>query len=111
MANSVLIVGAAPGLSAALACLCTRNAIAVALAAHNNNKREAIFSETDASQHLCDASDADQVTSLFAELDNTIGTPDMVAYNPSARVPEPSQDLDPSSTKKALNTTCYGAFW
>ncbi|MDA9823761.1 oxidoreductase, partial [Paracoccaceae bacterium] len=25
-------------------------------------------------------------------------------------MPEPSQDLDPPSTKKALNTTCYGAF-
>ena len=45
MANSVLIVGASPG---ALACLCTRNGMAVALAAHNINKREAIFAETDA---------------------------------------------------------------
>ena len=111
MANSVLIVGANPGLSAALACLCTRNGMAVALAAHNINKREAIFAETDASQHLCDASDADQVASLFAELDNTIRTPDMVVYNPSARVPGPSQDFDPHSTKKALDTTCHGAFW
>ena len=82
MANSVLIVGAAPGLSAALACLCARNGMAVALAARNINKREAIFAETDASQHLCDDSDADQVASLFAELDNTIRTPDMVVYNP-----------------------------
>ena len=82
MANSVLIVGAAPGLSAALACLCARNGMAVALAAHNINKCEAIFAETDASQHLCDASDADQVASLFADLDHTIGTPDMVVYNP-----------------------------
>ena len=85
--------------------------MAVALAAHNINKREAIFAETDANQHLCYARDADQVASLFAELDNTIRTPDMVVYNPSARVPGPSQDLGPHSTKKALNTTCYGAFW
>ena len=111
MANSVLIVGAAPGLSAALACLCTRNDMAVALAARNINKLKAIFAETDASQHQCNASDADQVASLFADLDHTIGTPDMVVYTPSARVPGPSQDLGPHSTKKALNTTCYGAFW
>ena len=111
MANSVLIVGAGPGLSAALACLCTRNGMAVALAARNIKKLKAIFAETDASQHLCNASDADQVASLFAELDHTIGTPDMVVYNPSALVPGPSQNLDPHSTKKTLNTTCYGAFW
>ena len=59
-----------------------QSGMAVAVAAHNINKREAIFAETDASQHLCDASDADQVASLFAELDNTIRTPDMVVYNP-----------------------------
>ena len=82
MANSVLIVAAGPVLSATLACLCTRNGMAVALAACIINKREAIFAETDASQHLCAASDADQVASLFAELDNTIGRPDMVVYNP-----------------------------
>ena len=34
----------------------------------------------------------------------------MVVYNPSAQVSGPSQDLDAHSTKKALNTTCYGAF-
>ena len=82
MANSVLIVGAAPGLNAALACLCTRNGMAVALAARNIDKLEAIAVETDASLHQCDASDADQVASLFAELDNTIRTPDMVVYSP-----------------------------
>ena len=111
MANSVLIVAAGPVLSAALACLCTRNGMAVALAACIINKREAIFAETDASQHQYDASDADQLASLFADLDHTIRTPDMELYNPSARVPRPSQDLEPHSTKKALNTTCYGAFW
>ena len=82
MANSLLIVGAGPGLSAALARLFSRNCMAVALAARNINKLQAIAAETDASLHQCDASDADQVASLFADLDNTIGTPDMVVYNP-----------------------------
>ena len=84
--------------------------MAVALAACIINKREAIFAETDASQHQYDASDADQLASLFADLDHTIRTPDMELYNPSARVPGSSQDLDAHSTKKALNATCYGAF-
>ena len=48
MANSLLIVRAAPGLSAALAYLFTKNGMAVALAARNINKRKAIFAETDA---------------------------------------------------------------
>ena len=107
---SVVIVGAGPGLSGALARLCARNGMAVALAARNINKLKTIAAETDASLHQCDASDANQVAGLFADLDNTIGTADMVVYNPSARVPGPIQDLDPHSTKQALNTTCYGAF-
>ena len=82
MADSVLIVVAGPGLTATLAILCTRNGMAVALAARNINKLKAIFAETDASQHQYNASDADQVASLFADLDHTIGTRDMVVYTP-----------------------------
>ena len=79
---SVVIVGAGPGLSSALARLCARNGMAVALAARNINKLKTIAAETDASLHQCDASDANQVAGLFADLDNTIGTADMVVYNP-----------------------------
>ena len=110
MGNSVLIVGAGLGLSAALARLCARDGMTVALAARNIDKLETIAAETRASLHQCDASDADEVARLFADLDDTIGSPDLVVYNPSARVPGPIQDLDPEITKQALNTTCYGAF-
>ena len=82
---SVVIVGAGPGLSGALARLCARNGMAVALVARNINKLKTIAAETDASLHQCDASDANQVAGLFTDLDNTIGTADMVVYNPSAR--------------------------
>ena len=110
MGNSVLIVGAGLGLSAALARLCARDGMTVALAARNIDKLETIAAETRASLHQCDASDADEVARLFADLDDTIGSPDLVVYKPSARVPGPIQDLDSEITKQALNTTCYGAF-
>ena len=47
---------------------------------------------------------------MFAALDENVGTPDLVIYNPSAAVRGPIQDLDPEKTKEAINITCYGAF-
>ena len=92
MGNSVLIVGAGLGLSAALARLCARDGMTVALAARNIDKLETNAAETRASLHQCDASDADEVARLFADLDDTIGSPELVVYNPSAPVPGPIQD-------------------
>ena len=47
---------------------------------------------------------------MFSALDVSVGTPDIVIYNPSTRVNGPIQDLDPEKTKEAINVTCYGAF-
>ena len=110
MAESVLIVGAGQGLSASLARLCAREGMSVALAARNIDKLDDLAAETNASLHKCDAADNDDVAKLFTELDATIGTPDLVIYNPSARVRGGIADLDPSATLDALKITCFGAF-
>ena len=110
MGQSLLIMGAGPGLSASLARLGAREGMTVALGARNIDKLEILGRETGASLHQCDASKAKDVAQMFTDLDGTIGTPDMVVYNPSARVRGPIQDLDPENTKKAIDITCYGAF-
>ena len=110
MTKSVLIVGAGLGLSSSLAKCCANQGMKVALAARNLDKLEAIARETNAELYQCDASSVDDVAELFARLDASIGTPEMVIYNPSSRVHGPVQELDPIKVQDALNITCYGAF-
>ena len=110
MTKSVLIVGAGLGLSSSLAKCCADQGMKVALAARNEDKLEAIAGETDAELYQCDASSVHDVVDLFTRLDASIGTPEMVIYNPSSRVHGPVQKLDPIKVQDALNITCYGAF-
>ena len=110
MTKSVLIVGAGLGLSSSLTKCCADQGMKVELAARNLDKLEAIARETNAELYQCDASSVDDVAELFARIDASIGTPEMVIYNPSSRVHGPVQELDPIKVQDALNITCYGAF-
>lgn len=110
MSQSILIVGAGSGLSASLARQCRDAGMRVALAARDGAKAAKVVEETGASFHICEASDIGSVASLFTELDNDIGTPDLVVYNPSARVRGPITELDPEATRAAIEVTCFGAF-
>ena len=82
----------------------------VSLAARDGEKARAVAQETGASLHRCDAASIEDVAALFAALDASIGTPDLVVYNPSARLRGPVTELDPEATRAALETTCFGAF-
>ena len=110
MTESALIVGAGPGLSASLARLFASEGMSVALAARDTAKLAGLGNETGAGLHACDAADPGSVAGLFSALDAGIGTPDIVVYNPSARVRGPITELDPEATRKAIEITCFGAF-
>ena len=110
MSQSVLIVGAGSGLSASLARQCHAAGMKVALAARDGEKAGAVAQETGASLHRCDASSIEDVATLFTALDASIGAPDLVVYNPSARLRGPVTELDPEATRAAIETTCFGAF-
>ena len=110
MSQKVLIVGAGSGLSASLARQCHAAGMKVALAARDGEKAVVVAQETGASLHRCNASSIEDVAALFTALDNSIGTPDLVVYNPSARVRGPITDLDPEATRAAIEVTCFGAF-
>ena len=110
MSESVLIVGAGSGLSASLARQCHAAGMKVALAARDGEKARAVAQETGASLHRCDASSIEDVAALFTALDASIGTPDLVVYNPSARLRGPVTELDPEATRAAIEVTCFGAF-
>ncbi|MDT8345713.1 MAG: SDR family NAD(P)-dependent oxidoreductase [Thermohalobaculum sp.] len=109
-----LIVGVGTGLSASLARALAARGMRVSLAARGAGKLAALAAETGATAHVCDAADAGAVAALFAELDGTPdggGAPDVVVYNPSARVRGPLASLDPAAVAHAVGVTALGAFY
>ena len=110
MTEAALIVGAGPGLSSSLTYLLLKNKFKVAIAARNVEKLTTLAETTNVDVYTCDASNINQVQTLFEKLDNTLGIPDLVIYNPSARVRGGIIEVDPEDTQKAINITCFGAF-
>jgi hypothetical protein len=112
--ETALVVGAGDGLSASLARLLVREAgMRVGLAARNVEKLAALRGELGESGPAipCDAAEPEQVVSLFARASEAFGAaPDVVVYNPSARVRGPLIDLDPTGVARALAVTAFGGF-
>ena len=110
MRKNILIVGAGLGLSFSLARLFYKEGMKVSLAARNIDKLKELSSKIDANIYQCDSSEVSEVENLFNILDTQIGTPDLVVYNPSARVRGPIGELNPNEVKKALEITSFGGF-
>lgn len=107
---SALIIGTGPGLSSSLARRFAANGIATAVAARNIAKLGPLCAETGATAYACDAADPASVAALFAAVDAAQGAPDVVVYNPSARVRGPISDLDPEAVRRAVEISAFGAF-
>ena len=110
MNDSVLIVGVGDGLSASLARLFSKKNMNVLLASRNIDKLKDLKEEINSTTYQCDSTNIESVSNLFLELDNTIGTPNLVIYNAAARVRGGVSELDPIQTQKAIEVTCFGAF-
>jgi NAD(P)-dependent dehydrogenase (short-subunit alcohol dehydrogenase family) len=108
--RSALIVGVGPGISASLARHLSALGVKVGLAARDTAKLTALVAETGASAFAADASKADSVAALFEEAGKKIGEPDIVVYNPSARVRGALAELDPAAVEQSLAITAFGAF-
>jgi NAD(P)-dependent dehydrogenase (short-subunit alcohol dehydrogenase family) len=105
-----LIVGAGEGLSASLARLCAKQGMQVAVAARNPNKLAALCAETGATAYACDVIDETSVDAVFDAVVAEMGVPNLVVYNPSARVRGPIDEIDRDAVKNAVLITCYGGF-
>jgi NAD(P)-dependent dehydrogenase (short-subunit alcohol dehydrogenase family) len=82
----------------------------VALAARRAGNLADLAKETGAMALACDATDAGQVTKLFAQLDERFGAPEVVVYNASYRTRGTFVTLDPAEVEKSIAVTAYGAF-
>ncbi|MEH2093951.1 SDR family NAD(P)-dependent oxidoreductase [Nostoc sp.] len=110
MTNIALIVGAGSGLSASLARLLAKEGFTIALAARQIDKLKALSDEIGAVSFTADASQLDQVEQLFTDVEQKLGVPTLVVYNPSWRVRGSFVELDPADVAKTLEITAYGGF-
>ena len=110
MSKTALIVGAGSGLSAALARALAGDGYGVTLAARNIDKLKGLCDEIKAASIRCDVGQRAEVDRLFEQLDGGPGTPNVVIYNPSARVRGPLIELDPDKVAEALTITALGGF-
>ncbi len=108
--RTALIIGAGSGISASLARLLAQEGLKVALAARDVQKLAPLAAETSAATFPVDASDPTGVANLFSQVDNRLGPPDVVIYNPSLRVPGPIVDLDPEAVRQGIEITAFGGF-
>ena len=109
--RSALVVGAGDGLSASVARAFAGAGMRIGLAARNPDKLAALASELQAEAFACDASEPAAVEAMFRAADAALGgPPEVVVYNPSARVRGPLVDLDPEGVLGAIKVTAFGGF-
>jgi NAD(P)-dependent dehydrogenase (short-subunit alcohol dehydrogenase family) len=107
--RNALIVGAGDGLSASIAKAFASAGMKIALAARNVDKLQALKTEIGAVAHPCDVSRPEQVDALFAAMAASFGgPPEVVVYNPSARLRGSITELDRDAVANALTVTAYG---
>jgi NAD(P)-dependent dehydrogenase (short-subunit alcohol dehydrogenase family) len=108
--RTALIVGVGPGISTSVARAFAKAGLKVGLAARDAGKLGPLASEIDARAYAVDASDPAAVADLFGQVDADLGPPDVVVYNPSARVRGPIAELDPEAVRTAIEISGFGGF-
>ena len=109
MADEVaLIVGAGPGFSGSVAKKLAQQGMKVALASRRAD--EGLAQQVGGVAFKATAGEPDDTRRLFDEVEERLGTPSFVMYNPSARVRGPFVEIDPADVERAIRVTAYGAF-
>lgn len=82
----------------------------VALAARTPDRLHALASGIGASLFQCDTADSFSIETLFARVDEQVGSPDVVVFNPSPRLRGPLVALNPEDVRDTLAVTAFGGF-
>jgi len=104
-----LIVGAGPGISAAFGEALVADGYQVALASRSVEKLSPLARKMNAKAFEADASSPHSLLQLFTEVDRSLGEPEVVLFNPSARIRGDLLTLDIEAASAAIQTTAIGA--
>src|SRR3984957_187566 len=100
-----LIVGAGPGISAAFGESLIVDGYQVALAARDPGKLQPLAARVGAAPFHADASSTDSLVTCFQEVNRRCGDPQVVLFNPSARIRGDLLSLDIDAAAAAMRTT------
>ena len=104
-----LIVGAGPGISGAFAEALVGDGYQVAMAARTMARLAPLADAVGAHAFEVDAGSPPSIVRLFAAVEGSLGAPEVVLYNPSARIRGDLLSLDMNAAAEALQTTAMGA--
>jgi NAD(P)-dependent dehydrogenase (short-subunit alcohol dehydrogenase family) len=104
-----LIVGAGPGISAAFGEALVTDGYQVALASRDVAKLSPLAMKMNAKAFEADAAAPASLVRLFGEVDRALGEPEVVLFNPSARIRGDLLTLDIAAASAAIQTTAIGA--
>jgi NAD(P)-dependent dehydrogenase (short-subunit alcohol dehydrogenase family) len=104
-----LIVGAGPGISAAFAQALVAGGYDVAVAARDSASLKSLADSIGARPFVVDAGSPATLVQLFADVDAQLGAPEVVLYNPSARIRGDLLSLDIAAATSAIQVTAIGA--
>ncbi len=107
--RSALIVGAGPGISAAFAEALIADGYRVALASRHLAKLRPLAAGLGAMAFEADAVSPPSIVRLFETVDREIGAPNVVLFNPSARIRGDLLSLDVGAASTAVQTAAIGA--
>jgi NAD(P)-dependent dehydrogenase (short-subunit alcohol dehydrogenase family) len=105
-----LIVGAGAGLSASIARKLAAAGVKVGLAARSADKLAPLADEIGALAFRCDASVPMEVERLFSEVNDRLGSVEIVVFNAGARLRGPIAEIDPAEVERVLLGNAFAGF-
>lgn len=110
-----VVVGAGPGLGAAVAERFARAGFHLALSARRAENCQAQAQRVRdaggrATAFPCDATDPEAVGALFQDIQGQLGTPEVVVFNAGAFEPNRVVDIDPADFERCWRVGCMAGF-
>ena len=106
-----LIIGAGSGLSASFARKAAHNDVQVSVASRHPGALANLCGEINGRAYEVDSSSLTSIRKLFSAVEADANPPDIVLYNPSARVPGGITEVDAERVNQAIAVTAMGGFY
>jgi NAD(P)-dependent dehydrogenase (short-subunit alcohol dehydrogenase family) len=105
-----IVVGAGPGLGAALARRFAAGGLKVAVARRRSGDAAALAEEIGGRAYDCDATDEAQVAALFEAVETDLGVPSLVSFNAGAYLRGGILEISGADFEKCWRIGCLGGF-
>ncbi|HZJ66943.1 MAG TPA: SDR family NAD(P)-dependent oxidoreductase [Kofleriaceae bacterium] len=110
MSKIAVVIGAGPGLGAAVVRRFAREGFQVGVVARKRETVEPIAQAVGGRAYAADATDAAQVAKLFAQIREELGAPDVLIYNASAFKMGGILEVSPEEFEDCWKVGCHAAF-